>query len=184
MKSQSLFYLCSFQWIFDVDRERELCARDPLFRQFVYHQTVADINQVRERERESEREREKERENSIRLRYLARFVLNDNERWTILIEHWPLKLMRILISRVESRPATNSISWRRCSRRTSLSRYAIWSFGGTPLWIYRFESLLFTPFCLSITTRVTGFWFNNKSMFHSVLRYGCQKSFLFKSHQL
>ncbi|VDO67442.1 unnamed protein product [Heligmosomoides polygyrus] len=30
------------KWIFDIDRERQLCQKDPLFRQFVFHQAVAD----------------------------------------------------------------------------------------------------------------------------------------------
>lgn len=34
------------KWIFDPDRERQLCQKDPLFRQFVFHQAVADVNEV------------------------------------------------------------------------------------------------------------------------------------------
>lgn len=35
------------KWIFDIDRERQLCQKDPLFRQFVFHQAVADVNEDR-----------------------------------------------------------------------------------------------------------------------------------------
>ncbi|EYC38058.1 hypothetical protein Y032_0745g1999 [Ancylostoma ceylanicum] len=35
------------KWIFDPDRERQLCQKDPLFRQFVFHQAVADVNEGR-----------------------------------------------------------------------------------------------------------------------------------------
>ncbi|KAK6059192.1 hypothetical protein COOONC_03176 [Cooperia oncophora] len=34
------------KWIFDPDRERQLCQKDPMFRQFVFHQAVTDINEV------------------------------------------------------------------------------------------------------------------------------------------
>ncbi|KAJ1371850.1 hypothetical protein KIN20_033881 [Parelaphostrongylus tenuis] len=47
-------YLCASssclvlrKWIFDPDRERQLCQRDPLFRQFIFHQAVADVNEGR-----------------------------------------------------------------------------------------------------------------------------------------
>ncbi|KAK5975761.1 Ras-associating domain-containing protein, partial [Trichostrongylus colubriformis] len=35
------------KWIFDPDRERQLCQKDPMFRQFVFHQAVADVNEDR-----------------------------------------------------------------------------------------------------------------------------------------
>ncbi|WKX92236.1 hypothetical protein Q1695_010345 [Nippostrongylus brasiliensis] len=35
------------KWIFDPEREKQLCQKDPLFRQFVFHQAVADVNEGR-----------------------------------------------------------------------------------------------------------------------------------------